>query len=58
MQNGIKQEITHSSVAEGSRSNVFPMYPGWPPAELPEHEYGARHVGLPNPISCDSEFED
>lgn len=51
------REVAHSSAAEDARSNVFPMYPGWPPAELPEHVYGLRHVGQPHSSAHDSEAE-
>ena len=49
--------IPRSSAVECARSNVFPMYPGWPPAELPPREYGLRHVGQPRQASRDAEDE-
>jgi hypothetical protein len=47
----------HLKAVEGVRSNVFPIHPGWPPAELPQHECGLRHVGLPNSISRETKNE-
>jgi hypothetical protein len=35
----------------------FPIYPGQICAELPEHEYGLPHVGLPRSAFRDSEGE-
>lgn len=44
-----------SAPAEGARSNVFPMYPCWPPAELPLHVRVLPQVGGPHPSVHDSE---
>ncbi len=49
--------VEYSMVAEGSRSKVVPIHPGWPPAELPSHEHGLRQVGEPLPISRDWGYE-
>ena len=45
--------------AEGQtvESAPVPMSPGWPPAELPEHERGLPQVGLPRPIVHDKVSE-
>lgn len=47
----------HSLEVEGLRSKVVPMYPGWPPAELPEHVYGLSHVGQPHQAGHDLKTE-
>jgi hypothetical protein len=48
-----KKNITdpeHSSGAEESELASSQVYPGWPPAELPQHECGLPQVGLPHSI--------
>lgn len=40
-------EVCYSADTSADRK-VVPMYPAWPPAELPEREYGLHHVGLPH----------
>jgi hypothetical protein len=49
--------VDRSLVVECEKSNVVPMYPGWPPAELPPREYGLRHVGQPHQVAHDTEDE-
>lgn len=56
-QNGASREAEHSAAVAGTRSNVVPMYPCWPPAELPERECVLPQVGVPNPIAHDSGYE-
>lgn len=32
---------------KSTRAKILPMYPGWPPAELPEHSRGLPQIGVP-----------
>lgn len=50
-------EAAHSSPAGGAESALTPKRPGLPEAELPEHEYGLRHVGVPWPAFHETEDE-
>lgn len=51
------RDTARSAAAEGSQSNVFPIHPGWPPAELPSHGCELRQVGESHPIVRDWEDE-
>jgi hypothetical protein len=49
-------KAVHSSTDEDSESTLTPKLPGFPEAELPAHEYGSHHVGVP--LSAFHETED
>jgi hypothetical protein len=46
-----------SSGAGESELASSQVYPGWPPAELPEHECELPQVGLPHSIAHGTESE-
>jgi len=50
-------EVERSSAVEDVELASPPNCPGWPPAELPEHECVLPHVGLPHPIGHEQEDE-
>ena len=53
MSDKIINEVADSMAVEDDESTSFPIFPGWPPAELPEHERGLPQVGRPSSIFRD-----
>jgi len=47
----------HSSEVEDTELASSPIYPGWPPAELPMREDGLPHFGQPHAAFHETEDE-
>lgn len=54
---GTASEAAHSLAAECGESALLPKRPGFAAAELPEHEYGSLHVGVPHSTFHETEDE-
>lgn len=50
-------DLVHLMAAEDAESAFSPNYPGWPPAEPPEHGWPRHGIGVPHKAVRDKESE-